>query len=152
VVGVQPSLNQNTDSTTQPPPPAQVTHVINLGIVGSHADYVHRAGRVGRIGQRERGAVVSVLLPSEVAQLEELGGALQFTPRLVEMAEPAPLAERLVGEGAAAGDAFVAASGEQERYAPESAARAREDIFSLYAGEGIAAGGNPPADPPPPGA
>jgi len=25
----------------------QVTHVINLGIVGSAADYVHRAGRVG---------------------------------------------------------------------------------------------------------
>jgi len=45
---------------------AQVTHVFNLGIVGSDADYVHRAGRVGRIGQRQRGAVLSVLLPSEV--------------------------------------------------------------------------------------
>ena len=28
----------------------QVTDVLNLGIVGSAADYVHRAGRVGRVG------------------------------------------------------------------------------------------------------
>jgi len=27
-----------------------VTDVLNLGIVGSAADYVHRAGRVGRVG------------------------------------------------------------------------------------------------------
>jgi superfamily II DNA/RNA helicase len=35
--------------TTAPPSP-QVTDVLNLGIVGSAADYVHRAGRVGRVG------------------------------------------------------------------------------------------------------
>ncbi|KAJ1470326.1 hypothetical protein T484DRAFT_1641576, partial [Baffinella frigidus] len=28
-----------------------VTHVFNLGLVGSAADYLHRAGRAGRIGQ-----------------------------------------------------------------------------------------------------
>jgi len=28
-----------------------VTHVLNLGIVGTAADYLHRAGRCGRIGQ-----------------------------------------------------------------------------------------------------
>ena len=43
-----------------------VTEVFNLGIVGSAADYLHRAGRVGRIGQSELGRIISVLQPAEV--------------------------------------------------------------------------------------
>ena len=46
-----------------------VTEVFNLGIVGSAADYLHRAGRVGRIGQSELGRIISVLQPAEVPQL-----------------------------------------------------------------------------------
>ena len=47
----------------------QVTDVFNLGIVGSPDDYVHRAGRIGRIGQAGRGAVVSILAESEVVAI-----------------------------------------------------------------------------------
>ena len=66
----------------------QVTDVLNLGIVGSPADYVHRAGRVGRVGQLSRGTVMSVLCPAEVPELLALGRELQFTP--VERAAPMP--------------------------------------------------------------
>jgi superfamily II DNA/RNA helicase len=120
-----------------------VTHVFNLGIVGSDADYVHRAGRVGRIGQRGSGAVLSVLQPDEVPQLLALGGSLRFTPRRVTAPEPMPLADLAARAGD--GAAFSGASGEEERMAPEAAARALEDIFSLYdgaeAGVGSAQGG-----------
>ena len=58
-----------------------VTDVFNLGIVGSAADYLHRAGRIGRIGQSGRGRVVSVLQPAEVTELLALGTQLAFTPR-----------------------------------------------------------------------
>ena len=66
----------------------QVTDVLNLGIVGSPADYVHRAGRVGRVGQLARGSVVSVLCAAEEADLLNLGRELQFKPK--ERVAPAP--------------------------------------------------------------
>lgn len=73
----------------------QVTDVLNVGLVGSPADYVHRAGRVGRIGQLERGSVISVLSAKEVPDLLSLGKALQFQPR--ERAAPAakPLSDEM---------------------------------------------------------
>lgn len=58
----------------------QVTDVLNLGIVGSAADYVHRAGRVGRVGQLARGNVLSVLCAAEVDELLALGRELSFSP------------------------------------------------------------------------
>ena len=64
----------------------QVTDVLNLGIVGSAADYVHRAGRVGRVGQLARGRVTSVLCAAEVPELLALGRELQFSP--TEVAAP----------------------------------------------------------------
>lgn len=77
----------------------QVTDVFNLGIVGSPADYVHRAGRVGRVGQSERGSVVSVLCPSEVSDLLELGRTLKFTPKQREPPRPSePLSEKMTQE------------------------------------------------------
>ena len=65
-----------------------MTDVLNLGIVGSPADYVHRAGRVGRVGQLARGSVVSVLCAAEEADLLNLGRELQFKPK--ERVAPAP--------------------------------------------------------------
>ena len=41
---------------------------------------MHRAGRVGRVGQRARGKVISVLQPSEVSELLALGRTLRFRP------------------------------------------------------------------------
>ncbi len=57
-----------------------VTHVFNLGIVGTDADYLHRAGRVGRIGQACPGVVMSVLQASEACTLKELGARLKARP------------------------------------------------------------------------
>ena len=62
-----------------------VTEVFNLGIVGSAADYLHRAGRVGRIGQSELGRIISVLQPAEVSDLLDLSTELRFTPREREL-------------------------------------------------------------------
>ena len=61
-----------------------VTHVLNLGIIGGAADYVHRAGRVGRIGQQAAGAVVSIVSAAEEGALLDLGRELEFTPQIVE--------------------------------------------------------------------
>lgn len=69
----------------------QVTDVLNLGIVGSAADYVHRAGRVGRVGQLSRGIVTSVLTAAEVPELHQLGEVLQFTPAKVDPPPPTAL-------------------------------------------------------------
>lgn len=123
-----------------------MTHVFNLGIVGSDADYVHRAGRVGRIGQRRKGAVLSVLQPDEVPQLLALGGSLRFTPRRVTAPDPTPLADLAARPGD--GSTFSGASGDEERMAADAVARALEDIYSLYdgaeAGEGARGEGKPP--------
>ena len=84
----------------------QVTDVLNLGIVGSAADYVHRAGRVGRVGQLARGSVVSVLCAAEVADLLSLGRELHFTPR----ERPAPNAAEPLSEGMSREDQVQALS------------------------------------------
>ncbi len=78
----------------------QVTDVLNLGIVGSAADYVHRAGRVGRIGQRSRGSVISVLQPAEVNELLQLGETLHFQPMQRDAPAPTALSEEMDQEAA----------------------------------------------------
>jgi len=89
-----------------------VTDVYNLGIVGSAADYLHRAGRIGRIGQSERGAVVSVLQPAEVPELLELGAKLRFAPSERSLPAPPELSDS-----------------SEDR---EGTVQALEEIFSLY--------------------
>ena len=82
-------LTESTAAATRGLDFPQVTDVFNLGIVGSAADYVHRAGRVGRVGQLSRGVITSVLCPSEVRALIDLGQTLRFTP--IERAPPMPV-------------------------------------------------------------
>lgn len=67
-----------------------VSDVLNLGIIGSPADYVHRAGRIGRVGQLSRGTVTSILCAAEVPELLALGRTLKFEP--TEKAPPAQTA------------------------------------------------------------
>lgn len=64
-----------------------ITHVFNLGIVGTAADYMHRAGRCGRIGQQvDRGGVcISILRSDEVAMLKALGEELGFEVSEMEL-------------------------------------------------------------------
>ena len=89
-----------------------VTDVFNLGIVGSAADYLHRAGRIGRIGQSERGAVVSVLQPTEVPELLDLATKLRFVPSERALAAPPPLSD--------------------ENDARDGTVQTLEEIFNLY--------------------
>mmetsp|Transcript_13359 Transcript_13359/g.35542 ORF Transcript_13359/g.35542 Transcript_13359/m.35542 type:complete len:123 (+) Transcript_13359:1-369(+) len=91
----------------------QVTTVLNLGIIGSAADYLHRAGRVGRIGQARRGEVLSILGAAELPQLLLLGEQLRFTPQQRTIAPVQPL---------------------RPESTKEEAVSALEDIFSLYDG------------------
>jgi len=107
----QTSVLVTTASATRGLDFPQVTHVFNLGIVGAPVDYLHRAGRIGRVGQSERGAVVSVLGPAEVPQLLALGEELHFSP---EQREP-PAATNFSAE-----------------LDSDSAVQALTDLFNLY--------------------
>lgn len=71
-----------------------VTHVFNLGIVGTPADYLHRAGRVGRIGQQDMGKVISVLQEEEAERLGQLGEQLAFAPE----AMPVPAQDQITDQ------------------------------------------------------
>ncbi|KAI8466641.1 MAG: P-loop containing nucleoside triphosphate hydrolase protein [Monoraphidium minutum] len=57
-----------------------VSHVYNLGPPAGAKDYLHRAGRAGRIGSTTGGLVTTIVAPNELAALteiaEELGLAL----------------------------------------------------------------------------
>ncbi|KAG8464314.1 hypothetical protein KFE25_003377 [Diacronema lutheri] len=64
---------------------ANVTHVFNLGIVGDATDYLHRAGRAGRIGHRTRGVVTSIVDADGARELRALGERLGFEPTQVEL-------------------------------------------------------------------
>uniref|UniRef100_A0A7S4JGV2 RNA helicase n=2 Tax=Guillardia theta TaxID=55529 RepID=A0A7S4JGV2_GUITH len=70
-----------------------VTHVFNLGIVGTAADYLHRAGRVGRIGQDASGTVTSILGQQEARLLQQLGDELKFEPEKLELGEATQMTE-----------------------------------------------------------
>jgi superfamily II DNA/RNA helicase len=95
-----------------------VTHVFNLGLVGSAADYLHRAGRVGRLGQAEAGKIISLLDEAGVQGLQRLGSQLQFTPEAISEADLL--------------DSFLAT----EASDADSKVRYLEDVFQLYDAEG----------------
>lgn len=92
---------------------SEVSHVYNLGLVGTPADYLHRAGRCGRIGQATAGLVVSVLDTAAVPVLQSLGRQLGFTPA------EAPVED-------------LGAAGVGDESPEEDKVRFLEDIFQLY--------------------
>jgi len=102
----------------------QVTDVLNLGIVGNSADYVHRAGRVGRVGQLSRGTVLSVLCAAEVEELLSLGRELRFAPR--ERPSPAPTPLSQVVQLSDDDEEQAAAGGQNEE-----AVQVLSDIYNL---------------------
>lgn len=93
----QTSVLVTTASATRGLDFPQVTHIFNLGIVGKPVDYLHRAGRVGRVGQSARGQVLSVLESEEVPQLLALGETLHFRPNERQAPPPSALTEETEG-------------------------------------------------------
>ena len=87
--------------------------------------------------------MLSLLLPAEVPQLLQLGDELHFSPTPTAAPEPPPLAQ-LAEEGEGGGASFIAPSGDEESIAAEEVAKALEDIYSLYEGEGDDDGMAPP--------
>ena len=98
-----------------------ITHVFNLGIVGTSADYLHRAGRCGRIGQniQRPGTCISVLSEEEVALLQGLARDLNFTADEMAMPEEAEVTE---------------ASSTEDKV------RLLEDVFQLFSDDGSVQG------------
>ena len=55
---------------------AGLSHIINLDLPDSEKDYLHRAGRCGRMGRA--GTVISIVTPREAAVLEKIANKLGF--------------------------------------------------------------------------
>jgi superfamily II DNA/RNA helicase len=125
-----------------------VSHVYNLAVPEDSREYVHRAGRAGRIGSMTGGVVTTLVTSEEVTRLREvvddLGVELEVLDESV-VAEGLGLLGRdwldlrkvfVVGEGevdqtgksAAGGD--VGQEGRKEEQL-ESARKGLEDLFNL---------------------
>lgn len=94
-----------------------VTHVYNVTPPASAADYLHRAGRAGRIGSTVPGTVTTLVAEGELAGW--MGVAAELGLELERIEAPAP-----VGTGGAEGDVDV-----------EDVRRALEDILALSPSE-----------------
>ena len=77
-----------------------ITHVFNLGILGTTADYLHRAGRCGRIGQdiTAPGLCISVLAEDQFPLLMDLGSQLGFAAEAIELQPEAEVTDESSAE------------------------------------------------------
>ena len=89
-----------------------VTHVYNVGVPSSSTEYVHRAGRAGRVGTDAVGVVTSVVTPDELQELTAMVEGLGLETESVAV-------EGVVAGGGADGDV-------------DAAKKALEDVFNLY--------------------
>jgi len=64
-----------------------VSHVYNVGVPEDGAQYLHRAGRAGRIGSLAGGVVTSIVAPEQLPALRRFAGQLGIA---LEEAEPGP--------------------------------------------------------------
>lgn len=96
-----------------------VTHVYSLGPPASAADYVHRTGRVGRVGHTAAGTMTSVVTQTELPALRAAAAAAGVA--LAELDAHAALA------GAASGDGSIDGDGP----ALDDVKRNLEDVFYL---------------------
>ncbi len=110
-----------------------MSHVYNLGLPADAREYLHRAGRAGRIGSTTGGLVTSVVtaeeLPALAAIAEQLGVALAVEDERDQglgLLPPAGSAAE-VGEGGD-GAAAPAAGGNSL----DALKRGLEDIYRLF--------------------
>ena len=99
-----------------------VSHVYNLGPVSDAKEYLHRAGRAGRIGSTTGGLVTSIVTQDELPKLQALTNELGVT-LAVESEEQQGLG--LLPPGSKAAEA----KGDGENI--EALKRGLEDIFKL---------------------
>ena len=105
---ILPILHPNRRPTDPDPDraPGQVTHVYNIGVPADSAAYVHRAGRVGRIGAAVDGSVTTLCDQAHLGQLRALADELGLPLR--QRDEPAEGDLQEAPEGAAGDAAFAA--------------------------------------------
>ncbi|KAL6765180.1 P-loop containing nucleoside triphosphate hydrolase protein [Haematococcus lacustris] len=70
-----------------------VSHVYSLGLPEDEAQYLHRAGRAGRIGSRQGGIVTTLVTIAEVEQLQAMAVTLGITLSEVEVPRLAGIAD-----------------------------------------------------------
>lgn len=95
-----------------------VRHVYNLSPPESPTQYIHRAGRAGRVGATVKGVVTTLVDPGQAAAF--VAGAAALGLALERVEEPGV-------EGA--GEGGLGAAGEEGL---ESARLGLEDLFNLY--------------------
>lgn len=126
-----------------------VSHVYNLEVPADSREYLHRAGRAGRIGSLQGGVITTLVTPDTLPALqemaEELGVSLQVSEGVTGDAGVGLLGEDWVSLGqvfageeeeaaATAAAAAAAASGSKtvEDKQLEAARRGLEDLYNLF--------------------
>jgi superfamily II DNA/RNA helicase len=56
-----------------------VSHVFNLDVPGSSTEYLHRSGRLGRIGAGSGGVITTIVTPERVEDLAKIARELGIT-------------------------------------------------------------------------
>jgi superfamily II DNA/RNA helicase len=95
-----------------------VSHVYNYGIPASTTEYVHRAGRAGRLGHDTQGVVTTITTAEELPRLKEMAAEIGIDLELIEVG----VADR------GAGDAELLRGEEQL----DTAKKFLEDLYNLY--------------------
>ena len=117
----------------------EVSHVFNFDLPETGTEYLHRAGRVGRIGSDVAGVMTTLITPEDVPRLQAMAEELGINARSesVEVSTQAVQAELL---GAAPQEGRHEAAGPGGEGAPQSgtekaldkAKKLLEDLFNLY--------------------
>lgn len=97
-----------------------VSHVYNMGLPEDATQYLHRAGRAGRIGSTSGGVVTTIVTPGQLASLQEMAAELGVELTEAEDAA-APPAETPGADGTEGGSVADV----------EKARKGLEDLFNL---------------------